>query len=85
MMARYGLCEFYFIPKAIALLERDGMHLKEGEGHAFRVPLVFKEESLEVENFKAVDVEGYLVAPGDLFGELQDIPPGEKATFKVVP
>lgn len=77
--------EFYFMPKVIDLLESNGMYLNEGECYGFHVPLVFKEANLEVENFKVIDIESYLVALGDLFGKLQDIPSGEKVSFKVVP
>ena len=47
--------------------------------------LASKEASLEIESFKVVDVENYLIEPDDLFGRLQDIPPGEKVSFNAAP
>jgi len=45
---------------------------------------LFKECTFEVDNFKIIEVENYLIGLGDMLGKLQNTPSGKKVSFKIV-
>jgi len=76
--------EYYFMPQVITMLEESIGNLGAGECYGFHIPCVFKECKFEPGNFKVVAVESYLIALGDMLGQLQSTPNGEKVSFRAV-
>ncbi len=76
--------DFYFMPQIIKKLEEAGLKLNKGECYGFKMPMVFKESTLEPDNFNIIDIEKYLIGLGDLLGKLQGTQNGEKVSFNVV-
>lgn len=76
--------EYYFMPKVIQSLEETLGKLNKGQCYGFHVPCIFKECTFEVDNFKIVDIEKYLIWLGGMLGKIQEIPDGTKVSFNVV-
>ena len=76
--------EYYFMPKLVRNLEENLGKLNKGQCYGFHVPCFFKECTFEVDNFKIIDIEKYLIGLGEMLGKLQAIPDGAKVSFNVV-
>jgi len=87
----FELCEnqeefdFFFMPQVIEQLTLSGIELKQGECFGFITPSVFAECTFAPSNFKAISVENYLIALGDMIGKIKDTQNGQKVTYQVVP
>lgn len=76
--------QYYFMPQLIHQLESSIGQLGSKECYGFLVPGIFKECEYNESNFKITNIETYLIGLGDMLGELETTPNGQKVSFNVV-
>ena len=84
-LANSEMVNRFFMPDLLGMLKDSGLILGDEQCYGFITPNMFKESTIDVDNFKVTNLETYLIGLGVLQERFQKTSPGSMVNSNSVP